>query len=151
MRERGSQPPHLSGDGRNRPEVVIAASRSGRHDGHMRRIAILAFDGVQTLDVTGPFEVFSIANRLRGSDEYSVEIVAPETRPLRTGSGLAIVPDRATSGVRGPLDPLLVAGGAGGRRAVRDGRLGALVTRPAARSRRVASVCTGAYMLAEAG
>jgi transcriptional regulator GlxA family with amidase domain len=120
-------------------------------DGLVRRIAILAFDGVQTLDVTGPFEVFSVANRLRGNDEYSVEVVAREKRPLHTGSGLAIVPDRATSGVRGPLDTLLVAGGEGVLRAVEDERLVGWVTRTATRSRRVASVCTGAYMLAEAG
>src|SRR4051812_4815186 len=117
----------------------------------MRRIAILVFDGVQTLDVTGPFEVFSVANRLRGNDEYSVEIVAPEARPLKTGSGLAIVPDRATSGVRGPIDTLLVAGGGGVLRAIEDERLVRWVKRTAERSRRVASVCTGAYMLAEAG
>ena len=77
----------------------------------MRRIAILAFEGVQNLDVTGPFEVFSTANRLRGGSEYSVEIVAPRKQPLRTGSGLSIVPDRATAGVRGTVDTLLVAGG----------------------------------------
>jgi transcriptional regulator GlxA family with amidase domain len=117
----------------------------------MRRIVILAFDGVQTLDVTGPFEVFASANRLCGGDEYSVEIVAAEDRPLRTGSGLAIVPDRTTSGVRGPIDTLLVAGGDGVLKAVKDERLVGWVKRAAARSRRVASVCTGAYMLAEAG
>src|SRR4051812_39759490 len=117
----------------------------------MRRIAILAFDGVQTLDVTGPYEVFSSANSLKGGREYSVEIVAPDARPLRTGSGLAIVPDRATSGVRGPIDTLLVAGGGGVLRAIEDERLVGWVKRAAARSRRVASVCSGAYMLAEAG
>ena len=117
----------------------------------MRRIAILAFDGVQNLDVTGPFEVFSTANRLRGGNEYSLEVVAPQARPLRTGSGLAIVPDRATSGVRGPLDTLLVAGGDGVLRATRDERLVRWVKRTAERSGRVASVCTGAYMLAAAG
>src|SRR3954466_4852149 len=101
----------------------------------VRRIAILAFDGVQTLDVTGPFEVFSVANRLRGNDEYSVEVVAREKRPLHTGSGLAIVPDRATSGVRGPLDTLLVAGGEGVLRAARDERLGPWGKRTACPSR----------------
>src|SRR3954447_24621255 len=117
----------------------------------MRRIAILAFDGVQTLDVTGPFEVFSIANRLRGNDEYSLEIVAPEDRPLRTGSGLAIVPDRATTGVRGQIDTLLIAGGEGVVHAMKDERLVRWGKRAAGGSRRVASVCSGAYMLAEAG
>jgi transcriptional regulator GlxA family with amidase domain len=117
----------------------------------MRRIAILAFDGAQTLDVTGPFEVFSTTTRLRPGTEYSVEIVAPEARPLKTGSGLSIVPDRATSGVHGPIDTLLVAGGEGVLEAARDERLVSWVKRTAKRSRRVASVCTGAYLLAEAG
>jgi transcriptional regulator GlxA family with amidase domain len=117
----------------------------------MRRIAILAFEGAQTLDVTGPFEVFSIANRLSGGAEYEIEIVAPEKRPLRTGSGLAIVPDRATSSVRGPIDTLVIAGGEGVLHATRDERLVRWVKRAAGRSRRVASVCTGAYMLARAG
>jgi transcriptional regulator GlxA family with amidase domain len=117
----------------------------------MRRIAILAFEGAQTLDVTGPYEVFSTANRLCGGGEYDVEIVAPEKRALRTGSGLAIVPDRATSGVRGGLDTLLIAGGEGVLRAVEDERLVRWVKRAAGRSRRVASVCTGAYLLARAG
>ena len=117
----------------------------------MRRIAILAFDGVQTLDVTGPFEVFSTADRLRRGSEYTVEIVAPEARPIRTGSGLSITPDRATNALRGPIDTLLVAGGEGVHEAARDESLVRWVKRTAARSRRVASVCTGAYMLAEAG
>jgi transcriptional regulator GlxA family with amidase domain len=117
----------------------------------VRRIAILAFEGAQTLDVTGPFEVFSIANRVAGGDAYSVEIVAPKAGALRTGSGVAIVPDRATSAVRGPLDTLLVAGGDGVLRAIEDERLVRWVRRTAGRSRRVASVCTGAYMLARAG
>ncbi|MEA2437901.1 MAG: hypothetical protein QOF65_2457 [Thermoleophilaceae bacterium] len=117
----------------------------------VRRIAILAFEGAQTLDVTGPFEVFAMANRLSGGDAYEVEIVAPEVRTLRTGSGLAIVPDRATSGLRGPLDTLVIAGGEGVLRAVGDERLLRWVKRTAGRSRRVASVCTGAYLLAQAG
>ncbi len=116
----------------------------------MRRIAILAFEGAQTLDVTGPYEVFSMASRIAG-DAYDVEIVSPGGVPIRTGSGLGIVPDRATSAVRGPLDTLLVAGGEGVLRAIEDEPLVRWVKRTAGRARRVASVCTGAYMLAEAG
>src|SRR5689334_1409514 len=117
----------------------------------MRRIAILAFDDVQNLDVTGPFEVFSTADRLRGGTEYSVEIVAPHARPLTTNSGLSIVPHRSTRGVRGELDTLAIAGGSGILQAIEDERLVRWVQRTAARSRRVASVCSGAYMLARAG
>jgi transcriptional regulator GlxA family with amidase domain len=116
----------------------------------MRRIAILAFEAAQTLDVTGPYEVFSIASRLAG-DAYGVEIVAPGGGPVRTGSGVTLVPDRATSALRGPLDTLLVAGGGGVLEAIEDETLVRWVKRAAGRSRRVASVCTGAYMLAEAG
>jgi transcriptional regulator GlxA family with amidase domain len=117
----------------------------------VRRILILAFEGAQTLDVTGPYEVFSIANRVAGGNAYSVEIVAPTGEALRTGSGLTIVPDRATSAVRGPIDTLVVAGGEGVLGAIEDERLVRWVKRAAARSRRVTSVCTGAFMLARAG
>jgi transcriptional regulator GlxA family with amidase domain len=117
----------------------------------VRRIVILAFEGAQTLDVTGPYEVFSIASRVARGDAYSVEIVAPGGRHMRTGSGLTIVPDRSPTAVRGPIDTLVVAGGDGVLRAIEDDSLVRWVRRAAARSRRVASVCTGAYMLARAG
>jgi transcriptional regulator GlxA family with amidase domain len=116
----------------------------------MRRVVILAFPGVQTLDVTGPFEVFAAADRLAGG-AYNIEVVAVSTAPIRTGSGLTIVPDRATASVRGPIDTLVVAGGTGVRAAVEDERLVRSVRRSAGRARRVASVCTGAFMLARAG
>jgi transcriptional regulator GlxA family with amidase domain len=116
----------------------------------MRRVVILAFEGAQTLDVTGPLEVFATASRLsRGA--YSVEVVAPSADPIRTGGGLSIVPDRPTSAVRGPIHTLMIAGGDGVRRAVEDERLVRWVSRTAGRAERVASVCTGAFMLARAG
>jgi transcriptional regulator GlxA family with amidase domain len=117
----------------------------------VRRIAILAFDGAQTLDVTGPWEVFSLASRIAGGDAYEVEIVARTKGPVRTGSGLALVPDRTTAALRGPLDTLLVAGGDGVLRAIEDEPLVRWVKRTSARARRTASVCTGAYLLAQAG
>jgi transcriptional regulator GlxA family with amidase domain len=117
----------------------------------VRRIAILAFEGVQTLDVTGPWEVFSMANRIAGGGAYDIEIVAPRADPIRTGSALGIVPDRTTTALRGPLDTLLVAGGVGVLAAIEDEPLVRWVTRTAGRARRVASVCTGAFMLARAG
>ena len=117
----------------------------------MRRIVILAFEGAQTLDVTGPYEVFSTADRITGGSSYTVEIVAASGDPLRTGSGLCLLPHRATSAVRGPIDTLVIAGGDGVMHAVEDERLVRWVQRAAARSRRVTSVCTGAFLLARAG
>ena len=116
-----------------------------------RRVVILAFEGVQNLDVTGPFEVFSFAGRITG-DPYALEIVAPAAGPLRTNSGLTIVADRAATSIRGgDVDTLVIAGGSGVAEAAEDDKLVRWVQRTAARARRTASVCTGAFMLARAG
>ena len=115
----------------------------------MRRVLILAYDGVQSLDVTGPLEVFAAAGRI-ADRPYRAEIVAPDARPVRAGSGIAIVPDRAIANVRGPVDTLLVAGGQVDAVAA-DARVTSWVARTAERSRRVGSVCSGAFILAAAG
>jgi transcriptional regulator GlxA family with amidase domain len=114
------------------------------------RIVAVVFPDLQSLDVTGPTEVFSIAQRL-GHAPYEIELVASSAAPLRASSGLRLVPDRAVSACRGPIDTLLVAGGLGTAAARRDERLVAWLRDAAGRSRRVASVCTGAFLLAKAG
>jgi transcriptional regulator GlxA family with amidase domain len=117
-----------------------------------RRVVIVAIPEVQPLDVTGPAEVFaaaaSVARRAGGSG-YAVEVVAPGGGAVATGSGYALLAAGALEDVRVPLDTLLVAGGAGARQASAD--VVARVARLAGRARRVASVCTGAYVLAAAG
>jgi transcriptional regulator GlxA family with amidase domain len=115
----------------------------------VRRVLIVIFDGVQSLDVTGPLEVFSAAGRI-ARDPYEIEIVAASPDAVRSGSGLKLVPDRAIGSVRGPIDTLLVAGGHV-EDAARDERLTRWIARAAGRSRRVGSVCSGAFILAAAG
>ena len=117
----------------------------------MRRIVIVAFPGVQTLDVVGPAEVFLMADRLANGGEYAVEVVASSADALTTGSGLKLLPHRSLAGVRGPIDTLLVAGGTGVVAAQSDERLMRWIRSAAPRARRVASVCSGAFLLAEAG
>ena len=119
----------------------------------MRRIWIAAFPDVQALDVTGPLEVFSIANRLGGTRTpgYDVSLVAARRGPVPTSSGLALLAQRGFDRASGAVDTLIVAGGLGTRAAMRDRRLIAWITRTSRRARRVASVCTGAFLLAEAG
>jgi transcriptional regulator GlxA family with amidase domain len=117
----------------------------------MRRIVIVAFPAVQTLDVVGPTEVFSAADRLRGGDEYEIEVVAADSGPITTGSGLQLVPHRTLPRVRGPIDTLIVAGGGGVEQAQHDERLIRWIRSAAPRARRVASVCTGSFLLARAG
>src|SRR4051812_6964193 len=114
-----------------------------------RRVVIVAFDGVQPLDVVGPAEVFHTATRIKPPG-YTVEVVAPDATPLRASS-VSLAPDRAIASCRGPIDTLICAGGTGVREAARDERLVRWIGRAAGRSRRTASVCTGAFLLAEAG
>lgn len=111
----------------------------------MRNVVLVAFPGVQSLDVAGPTEAFV------GTGLYTVEVVAPDAGPIVSESGLGLVAARALSEVEGPIDTLLVAGGTGVRRAVEQADVIADIQRLAATSRRVASVCTGAFLLARAG
>src|SRR5262245_53247637 len=114
-----------------------------------RRVVLVAFDGVQPLDVVGPAEVFSTATRLRPPG-YAVEVVAPSKRPLHASS-VSLVPDRPIAACRGRIDTLVCAGGTGVRDAAADERLIRWLRAAAGRSRRIASVCTGAFLLAQAG
>lgn len=116
-----------------------------------RRVVILAFPDVQILDVSGPSEVFSIANRFRSDEAYTVELVAPGAGELQSSGALRLIADRGIGDCTGPIDTLLVAGGPGVRQAIADASLIEWLRQATARSRRVASVCTGAFMLAQAG
>jgi len=122
-----------------------------------RRMAVVAFPGVQVLDVTGPLEVFATANRVlaaRRGDEppaYSIEILATVAGPFASQSGIGLVADCALANARGRFDTLLVAGGVGVRDAMEDPTLLTWLRRVAPRVRRLGSVCTGTFVLAAAG
>jgi transcriptional regulator GlxA family with amidase domain len=115
-----------------------------------RRVVLVAYPGVQALDLTGPADAFAIASAVV-PDAYEVELVAHRPAPLRAANGLRLVPDRALQACRGPIDTLLVAGGPGVIYALDDGVLVEWIATAAGRARRVASVCTGAFLLARAG
>ena len=118
---------------------------------------MVVYPGVQVLDVTGPLEVFANANRRldqlgdRRAPRYELEIVARQAGRVRTTSGIELVAQRALRELRGPIDTLLVAGGDGTGEALRDRALVDFIRRAAQKARRVASVCTGSFLLAEAG
>jgi transcriptional regulator GlxA family with amidase domain len=115
----------------------------------MRRVVIVVFPGVQTLDVTGPAEVFRAAGLLKPPG-YDVTVAAPQDGPLLT-STVSLLPDARFDQVKGTIDTLIVAGGIGARGAEEDPVLADWTAEAAKRSRRVASVCTGAFVLAKAG
>jgi transcriptional regulator GlxA family with amidase domain len=130
----------------------IAVSANPRHHWAMeqRQIAILGFEGAQSLDLTGPLEVFDTAERL-AEGRYRHAVVSGGGEPFRTSSGLRIAPDYSLADLSRPIDTLIVAGGGGVGAARHDPSLIDAIAAAAARSRRVASVCTGAFLLAEAG
>ncbi len=110
-----------------------------------RRVVIAAFPDVQSLDVVGPAEVFATAGG------YEVEVVAPDPEPFFMSNGMQVIPAASMDQVRGAIDTLVIAGGSGTRDAASDERVVNWVRSAAKRSRRVTSVCTGAFVLAAAG
>ena len=114
----------------------------------MRRVVIVTYPGVQTLDVIGPAEVFSTAAAIAGDGLRASRWWRP--RPGRSPtSSVSICADRALADCRGPIDTLIVAGGTGSRAAQDDDAPDRVAARvPPRRSRRVTSVCTGALLLA---
>ena len=140
------------------------------HSTKARRVVIVIFPGIQSLDLTGPLEVFHSANlyaHRSGTSAhrdgatsaidpgYEVITASLEPGPIRTSSGLSITADVALAAVDGPIDTLVVAGGDGVHRILADAAaanaMTGEVTRLAAKARRVTSVCSGAFLLAEAG
>jgi transcriptional regulator GlxA family with amidase domain len=115
-------------------------------------IHVLAFPDVQLLDVTGPLQVFASANvqaRDRGMKlPYRPEVIARERDSVVSSAGLGLLTQPLPST---PSDTLIIAGGGGVHSALLDPHLLAWVQAQSAGARRVASVCTGAFLLAAAG
>jgi transcriptional regulator GlxA family with amidase domain len=111
----------------------------------VRRVVIAAFPDCMSLDVVGPAEVFATAG------SYQVEVVAPDPEPFLMSNGMRVVPHCAMDDVRGRIDTLVIAGGAGTRRAASDPRVIEWARDAAKRSRRITSVCSGAFVLGAAG
>ncbi len=118
---------------------------------HARRIEILAFPGVQLLDVAGPLQVFATANDLAAGPHrpYETALVA-RTTPIDSSAGLPL-PAESLPSAETPLDTLVVAGGQGVDAACRDGDLVDWLRRRCGAARRTASVCSGAFLLAATG
>jgi transcriptional regulator GlxA family with amidase domain len=110
-----------------------------------RRVVFVAYPRITALDLVGPHEVFA------ASGGYEIVVAGPEAGAVVTVRGPGIVADRSFASVRGPIDTLVVVGGEGAFAAARDPLLVRAVTNLARRSRRVTSVCTGAFVLAAAG
>jgi transcriptional regulator GlxA family with amidase domain len=123
-----------------------------------RQVAMLVFEGCQIIDVCGPLEVFSFANhwlRISGRTSepaYALTVLAEQAGPVTTMSGLQIVAGQTLDDIDvDGIDTLLVAGGLGVEQARRNPRLVDWVRGMSGRVRRLGSICTGAFLLAETG
>ena len=118
---------------------------------------MLAYPDIQILDVMGPLEVFSRTSRWlrdngkRPDDAYSVEILGLKRGAFRASSGLRVFADRRFDEVESGIDTLFIAGGKGTERYRSHPAILRWLRRQAGKVRRLASVCTGAFFLAEAG
>ena len=112
-----------------------------------RTIGVLIFPEFQLLDAAGPITVFEVAGRLSRAP-YRIRVVAGEAGAVTSSSGVRMI---AEAFPRGPLDTLLIAGGWGTREASTCAETLAFVRDAAKRAPRVASVCSGAFILAAAG
>ena len=117
-------------------------------------IDVLTYPAVQLLDVSGPVQVFASANDLvvggGGAPPYRLKVVAQGGGGATASAGVTLAAGPLTK-VDEELDTLLVAGGEGAEAAADNPVLVEWVRQRAGRARRVASVCTGAFLLAAAG
>jgi transcriptional regulator GlxA family with amidase domain len=119
----------------------------------VRHVALLVFDGVQVLDVTGPAAVFGAANDVASRPFYRVHILSAQGGAVTSNCGLALITAPLASVRPGTMDTVLVAGGseAGLQALAQDDAARAWMARAGATARRYGSVCTGAFVLAAFG
>jgi transcriptional regulator GlxA family with amidase domain len=115
-----------------------------------RRVLIVLFDDIQSLDVSGPLEVFDGANRYLapGDAAYAITTASHDGQTVRTSSGLTLTPDTDLN-TAPAAHTLVVPGGRG----TRDPDPGVIdwLRHHAPNTPRTISVCTGAFLLAAAG
>ena len=137
--------------------TATATASPGTGDAARRRVAILVFDEVEVLDFTGPFEVLCAlrldeATRRESESPYEVIVAGVRDGLVRCRGGLKVQPDCRIGDLDpASLDTLMVPGGFGVRPLLQDARFIDWLRRAGPQPRRLASVCTGSLLLAEAG
>jgi transcriptional regulator GlxA family with amidase domain len=112
-----------------------------------RRLAFVVFADFQILDAAGPVAAFEIASLIAGG-AYEIRLLSEAGGLVRSSAGAAMATEPLDEQ---PYDTVIVAGGQGTRALAQLGGLAAWTRRQAASARRIASVCSGAFVLAEAG
>lgn len=113
-------------------------------------IGFLVYDGVQALDFIGPLEAFHEASNATSQGGYRLHTASLDGRPIRSETGLTFVPDGALADMP-RVHTLVIPGGEGARHRPCPPDLIAELRRRAGQAERVVSICTGAFLVAEAG
>lgn len=117
-----------------------------------KTIAILAMPGVQLLDVSGPLDVFAEANVQARMNAYRLLVIASQPGAVRSSSGARLMPDAVVGEeIEDPIHTLLVAGSPQAANTVFDANVGTWLRKLTPKVRRFGSVCSGAFVLAQAG
>lgn len=124
-----------------------------------RKIAFVAFDGALATDIAGPSDAFGIVNRLHEDETlpalpnpaYDIRYISLQGGLVRASSGLTIETERASARLFADLDTLIISGGSWMLETIKDKALIRWIAKAAPHARRVCSVCSGAFLLAEAG
>lgn len=114
-----------------------------------RKVLMVGFPGVQSLDIVGPHEVFTSASLLTNGT-YDVAVVSPGGQPVTTATGLAFLAESLPD-PSDPVDTVVIPGGAGIDDARTDTALVGWIKDIAGNTRRLVTVCTGTFLAAEAG
>ncbi len=120
-----------------------------------RKVVVLGFDGVQSLNVVSPMEVFALANQfsVASPKPYHITLASLNGGSIQTNAGLELARSVALVNLPRKIDTLVIAGGseAALRAAAFDPALMAWLTARAKSTRRMSSVCVGAMVLAASG
>jgi transcriptional regulator GlxA family with amidase domain len=119
----------------------------------LRKVALLATDGMQLLDVVGPSDMLDAATRLLGGEAgYSISIASPDGRPIRGSGGVRLAADTSVTRLRArQVDTVIVGGGMDTPNVPAPASVRPALERLGRAARRTCSVCTGAFLLADAG
>lgn len=116
-----------------------------------RLVVVVGYQQAELLDIACVTTSLDLANRIGARPAYRVRLATPGARAITCYSGLTLAAQQSLERLLGPVDTLIISGGGGHETAAGSARIVGHVRRLARESRRVASVCTGATILAATG
>ncbi|MGO7184517.1 GlxA family transcriptional regulator [Rhizobium brockwellii] len=116
-----------------------------------RKVVLVIFDRSKMLDVTGPLQVFNDARLEDGNPAYEVILASETGGPVTTDTGVTLDSERIDDVMAGPIDTLLITGGAPAQSTAATASLRSCLAKYLDHPRRIGSICVGAFILAELG